>query len=235
VATDLELIYCANGNKRFAQIAIDAGFLYGAQMPGTVYYDLHFVDLHPERPPNQWDYVSKLRRHQPTMASVHDWHAGRGYQEIMLRAEEIAEHVRESILLIPKVPGTIKKIPRHINSRRVVLGYSVPTRHGKTDVPMLEFSGWPVHLLGGSPQRQMQIHSEMRNFADVVSVDGNMHLKMATQFNSFFDPCKTTQRGFWPSLVDYDGRKWGDGSGAADAPYEAFARSCRNIISAWRQ
>jgi len=30
-----DLIYCADGNSRYAQIAIDNGWYYGAQMPNT--------------------------------------------------------------------------------------------------------------------------------------------------------------------------------------------------------
>ena len=46
----MELIYCGGGNAKFAQIAIDAGFLYGAQLPSTVYHPLHFADQNWKRP-----------------------------------------------------------------------------------------------------------------------------------------------------------------------------------------
>ena len=39
-----EIIYCADGNERFARIAIDAGFTFGAQLPNTVYYPPEFTD-----------------------------------------------------------------------------------------------------------------------------------------------------------------------------------------------
>ena len=40
----LDLVYCAGGNARFAQIAIDAGYKYGARLPATVYHPVYFAD-----------------------------------------------------------------------------------------------------------------------------------------------------------------------------------------------
>lgn len=232
-----ELIFCANGNKRFAEIAIDAGFTYGAQMPGKVYFKPEFIDLDPKRPPDQWTYVSKLRRFRPRMATVHDWHDGRSFTEIMLRAEEITEYVTESVIIIPKVPGTIPEIPRTINGRRVILGFSVPTRHGRTDVDIAEFSGWPIHLLGGSPQKQMKLWRKFNRIAEVVSIDGNQHHLMATRFCQFWAPgtADYARNRFWPALREANGGElWKGGGVDADAPYEAFARSCKNIMEAWQ-
>jgi hypothetical protein len=40
----IDLIYCAAGNPRLYQIAHDAGYLYGARLPGTIYGPLHMAD-----------------------------------------------------------------------------------------------------------------------------------------------------------------------------------------------
>jgi hypothetical protein len=96
-------------------------------------------------------------------------------------------------------------------------------------VPVWEFGNRPVHLLGGSPHEQWRL----TNYLNVVSVDGNMCQMMATRHSAFYDPLKQTKRGHWPSLRDFDGDKWGDGSKNANAPYEAFERSCRNIMAMW--
>jgi len=228
-----KLIYCAGGNRRFAQIAIEAGFLFGSQMPQTVYYSPYFIDLDPNRLPKQPAYIARLRKHWPVMASVHDWSEDRRLGEILMRAEEIAQFT-DNVLLIPKVPGGISKLPRTINNKQVILGYSVPTKHGKTDIDITEFTGWPVHLLGGSPQRQMELFKEFSQIAEVISVDGNMHQLMAVKHCAFFDPSKQTKQGYWPSIKLFDGKQWGDGSNKADAPYEAFRRSCKNIRKAWQ-
>lgn len=232
------LIYCADGNSRFAQIAIKAGFKYGSQMPRKVYYEPFFIDLNPNNLPKQPVYVARLRKYSPFMASVHDWFEERRLAEILLRAEEIAQYT-QNVLLIPKVPGGIKRLPRQVNGKRVILGYSVPTSHGATEVGIGEFAGWPVHILGGSPIQQMKLFKEMSKLADVVSADGNYACKMATRWNQFFVPdgsATYARNRFWPTLREANGgEKWGDGSKKADAPYEAFRRSCQGIMEMWHR
>lgn len=223
-----ELIYCANGNARFAQIAIEAGFSYGAQLPGTVHFRPEFADQNWKQP-NREAYMNSLAQHRPRMASVLDWERDEQLPEVVAWAEDAAQWV-EVVMIIPKVMGGISRLPRAIGGKPVRLGFSVPTKHGGTSLPAWEFAGWPVHLLGGSPQAQMNLTPYFR----VVSTDGNMAHKMATQFCAFWDGAKTTSRGYWPSLKDFDGRFWGDGGDRADAPYEAFARSCRAIMEAWK-
>lgn len=224
-----ELIYCSDGNRRFAEIAIDAGFTYGAQMPNTIYFQPEFVDQN-WKSPDLNKYAAVVVEHNPRLATVLDWEQTEQLPEVLSWAETIAPYV-EMVIIIPKVIGEVGRLPRIIGGRPVRLGYSVPTRFGGTCVPAWEFGGWPVHLLGGSPQVQYQLSYYM----DVRSVDGNMHLKMATQYNTFFDLQKRTRRGYWPSLKDFDGKKWGDGSASADAPYEAFRRSCLAIHKMWRR
>lgn len=222
-----ELIYCADGNARYAEIAINAGFLYGAQVPNTVYFDPYFVDQDWKNPDLD-RYAEAVKNHRPFMASVLDWESQPQLPEVLRWAETIAPVV-EVIMIIPKVVGGIDQIPEQIAGKSVRLGYSVPTKFGGTGVPIWEFKRRPTHLLGGSPQKQR----ELTYYLNVISVDGNMHLKMANQFNAFFDPQRRTPRGYWPTIEEYDGAKWGDGSDTADAPYEAFRRSCEAIWAMW--
>jgi hypothetical protein len=150
-------------------------------------------------------------------------------------AEEAAQYV-ERVLIVPKVIGGIPDIPRRIGGRDVVLAYSVPTRYAGTQLPVWEFAGWPIHLLGGSPQAQMQMWRYLNNIADVVSADGNYAQKMATRYCQFWvsGTARYAINRWWPTLREADGETWGDGTNEADAPYEAFRRSCQNIVAAWR-
>lgn len=50
LATNIDLIYCGGGNKRFHEIATRYGFLYGVQLPDTVYGELHFADQNWKKP-----------------------------------------------------------------------------------------------------------------------------------------------------------------------------------------
>lgn len=223
------LIFCGGGNRRFGQIAIDAGFLYGSQLPDTVYFPLYFADQD-WRKPDRERYMAGLARHRPVMATVLDWERAEQLPEVLDWAEEAGQYVSE-IVIVPKVMGGISQLPQRVGARRVVLGYSVPTRYAGTELPVWEFAGWPIHLLGGSPHRQMQIWSYLNNICEVVSVDGNMTSKMATRHCQFWVPgtAQYARNRWWPMLREADGGSWGH-----DAPCEAFRRSCQNVMAAWR-
>lgn len=132
-------------------------------------------------------------------------------------AETVAPYV-ERVVIIPKVFDGIHRLPREIGGAQVVLGYSVPTRFGATETPVWEFSGWPVHLLGGSPQAQL----ELAHYLDVRSLDGNAARRAA-------------QHGVWWNAGR---RQWitrdPNLSTAVDMPYRAFEQSCREIVRAWQ-
>lgn len=236
-----ELIYCADGNRKFAKIAIDAKFRYGAKLPATVYFEPDFVD-NEFKNPRHVPYIKALRKWQPRMASVLDIEEWRRLDEYLMRAEDVSRHC-QIVMLIPKVPGIINELPEVILGKPVRLGYSVPSGYSKTEVDPKEFGDRPVHLLGGSPLKQLSLTREM----NVVSTDGNYAQKL-TRFCQFFYPeflwdeeyrdkvqKKQVRNSIWPTLIEKDGKPWGDGSNTADAPYEAFRRSCENIMAMWNR
>lgn len=158
------------------------------------------------------------------MATVLDWEEPEQLPEVLSWAEEAAQHVRESVVIIPKVPGLVGQIPEQVGGKRVVLGYSVPTSYGASPLGLWEFRGRPVHLLGGSPQRQMDIRRYLR--AEVVSVDGNMSGQQARK-GRFWSQQKTA-KGHWNQLSSTgDCRTEG-------AHHEAFRRSMVAIREVWR-
>lgn len=212
-----DLIYCASGNKRFAEIAIDHGFLYGAQLPPRgIHFWPYFADQD-WKAPDRERYMAELDKHRPFMASVLDWERSEQLDEVLGWAEDAARFV-QVVMIIPKVIGETHRVPRWIGGRPVRLGYSVPTKFGGTSVPIWEFYGRPVHLLGGNPHKQI----EMAHYLDVASVDGNYANMMATRYNEYW------RGGKWCELSDHGGHV------AEDAPYAAFELSCRNIMAAWQ-
>lgn len=223
-----ELIYCANGNPRYAEIAINAGYTYGAQLPGTVYFHPEFVDQNWKKP-DRAKYMAALSEHRPRMASVLDWEREEQLSEVMGWAEDAAQFV-DIVMIVPKIHGSIAKLPRSIGGADVRLGYSVPTKHGGTEVMAFEFLGWAVHLLGGSPGAQMRIAA---TGLDVRSADGNMMQKLASSRCLFWRPGKRPFANGWISIEKADGEKWNGGAVDAGANYEAFRRSCENIRKAW--
>lgn len=213
------LIYCADGSPRMVEIAMRAGFHYGAQLPNTIYAPVWFSDQnwkHPDRAA----YMAALAVQRPHMATVLDWERDDQEAEVFSWAEEAAQFV-DVVAIIPKVPGTIARIPRRINGASIVLAYSVPTKFAGTPVPMWEFQGRPVHLLGGTPQGQMNL----ARYLDVFSADGNMANKMAVRFCAYWEngTGRTEKSRWWTQLLPL--RK--------DGCYEAFGISCHNIMAAW--
>lgn len=239
------LIYCAGGNARFAQIAIEHGFEYGAQLPDTIYFPAYFVDQNWKNPDFE-KYMKALAETRPCLATVLDWERWGQYARVIWWAVNAVKYATEAVVIIPKIPGSIRFIPKFIGEMPVRLGYSVPTRYGGTTVPISEFIGWPhgVHLLGGSPEKQIEL-SGLNKLAffdnvpklDVRSADTNYHQFMAKNYNQFWMPGNATwaRNRYWPTLREANGGQlWGDGSKKADAPYKAFELSCQNIMKEWR-
>lgn len=227
----IELIYCAGGNARFAEIAVRHGFLYGAQLPATTYEEVYFADQN-WRAPDRERYMGAIRRlnylqdARVQIATVLDWEHEWQYPFVLAWAEELAAIVARAVLIIPKIPGTIERIPDAIGGRVIRLAYSVPTRFSRTTVPIEEFGDRPVHLLGGSPHAQMKLIKKM----NVISVDGNYAQKMATRYCQFWTSGNAhyAKNRWWPTLKEADGKRW-----EVDGLYEAFERSCKNIMEAW--
>ena len=144
-----QLIWCADGNKSHSDLAVASGWFYGARLPakGLADHPLHFADQN-WKEPDRAAYMKAIAQHRPIMATVLDWEREEQWPEVLDWAEEAAQHVVESILIIPKVPGMLGQIPRTIGGKPVRLAYSVPTTYGGSPVPLWEFAGWSVHLLG---------------------------------------------------------------------------------------
>jgi hypothetical protein len=212
------LIYCAGGNRRLAEIAAEAGFRCGAQLPDTIYLPLYFADQDWRRPDRQ-RYMAALAEHKPYMATVIDWERAEQLAEVLDWAEEASEHV-SVVMVVPKVQGGIERLPARVGKAEVRLGYSVPSSYGASELMLTEFTERPVHLLGGNPWRQM----ELAHYLDVRSVDGNSHQGAAVRW------CMVWTERRWERLQVLEGTRR-----KVDAPYEAFRRSCVNIAAAWRK
>lgn len=241
-----EVIYCANGNRKFAEIAINYKFVYGAQLPGTVYFAPQFVDQD-WKSPDLEKYVKAIFLHNPRIATVLDWERWSQLGTVMHWAHIIAPYVREAIVIIPKVKtarsGWQNYIPKSIKGLEVRLGYSIKTKYGGTPVHLTQFLGWPIHLLGGNPLVQAKTAGILRGNnclvdapkLNVVSVDGNYHHRQAMH-NRFFildGSARYARNRFWPTLKEFYSQKWGNGSSRADAPYKAFSNSCKTIKAMW--
>lgn len=101
-----------------------------------------------------------------SLAQILDW------------AYELSEYA-ENVIVIPKHDCLDEIDPRF------VFGYSVPTSHGGTPLPIEMFDGRPVHLLGGSWKRQLAYLDVIPN--SVVSIDNN-HLSRVAKHGGVIYP-----------------------------------------------
>ena len=206
------LIYCSGKSRRLDTIAKDCGLELGIQLPSpTLYFWPFFVDQN-WKAPNRTQYVQSIQSIKPTMATVIDIESHNLFKDALSWAEDISSFV-EYIIMIPKVSGIIQDIPLSINGTQVILGYSVPTKYGTTSTPLWEFRDRRVHLLGGSPKKQV----ELWRYLDVFSCDGNAMRYAAMKFGHFWNGSK------WEYI----------GSNDRDKIYEAFKISCENIVRMW--
>jgi len=217
------LIYCADGNRRFAEIALRHGYKYGAQLPNTVYFPPMFTDQN-WRNPDRPGYMAAVQKFRPALATVLDWEREEQLPDVLDWAEEAAQWVTEAVILIPKVVGGVKRLPREICGKQVRLGYAAATTFSGTPVPISEFRDWPVHCLGGGPANQMDLARSL----DVQSADGNYIQSMARKYAQFYSPSASRAKNrSWPTLT---------GAGLLvewDAPYVAFELTCIAVPMAW--
>lgn len=206
----MDLIYCAGGNTRLARIAIDEGFLYGARSDdirelrcdGLVDIDWRRYD---------WRrHLNAITLHRPRYAVAPDVLSLREVPRVLRLAQQIADCSARPVI-VPKVPGVVRYIPREF-----LVGVSVPTTYAGFLPPIAELVGREVHLLGGSPrqQRELWLHYCTEG-VNVVSADANCHSK-ASDFGSY-----------------WDGKQWCDRDRGWIGKYEAFRRSCQGIVRMW--
>lgn len=214
----IDLVYCAAGNARFADIAIRHGYRYGAQLPHTsVYHPLWFADQNWKQPKRQ-AYMAALEKYRPYLATVLDLERPEQLEEVLGWISEAAPYVEE-IMVIPKYIGAIDALPRSVATKPIRLGYSVASLYGSTPVPTAEFGAWPVHLLGGNPKQQLRLAAAM----NVISADGNS-MQRAAMFGTVWAD------GRWLRAYRYFGRY----ATEPDLMYRAFEHSCINVMAAWR-
>lgn len=101
---------------------------------------------------------------------------------ILKEAERLSEFSTH-VALVPKDPllnGRLTELIPH----NYILGYSVPTKYGGTEVSIESFDR-PVHLLGGRPDVQRRLGAIL----DVFSLDCN-RFTLDARFGDYFDGCK---------------------------------------------
>lgn len=193
----LDLIYSCSGGASHAEtlaafrLGWQAGLLSSAVTSGRMFFSrypraprLAFMD-------NPWHgydhdkHTAAVRELRPKYATTRDLltreqcqAAGVEYlslEQVLDQAAELAPYC-DNVILIPKY-DCLDKLPEAIGAARVVLGYSVQSSYGGTELPIKAFTDRPIHLLGGSWKRQRAYLNLMGE--DVVSLDNNHLLNVA--------------------------------------------------------
>ena len=220
------MIWCQGGNPRSARLAVESGWWYGFRSDSNHYAQelgpVALLDSHWEMGKVDWPrHLKTAAEVRPWLATVPDTMTEEQLPLTLAQAEELSPHC-EQVLIVPKAPGLIERIPREIKGKRVVLGYSVPTSYGGTELPLWDFAGWPVHLLGGSAREQC----ELCGYLNVVSADGNVAWFLARR------GIVVTDGGVGGKTVrQMDGQRWAGEHGHL----EALRRSFVNLRRFWER
>jgi hypothetical protein len=203
---DFDFIYTDSSSKGLCCMAIQAGLKYGIQSgyKGCVRVDefsgrhkVVFVDCDYKKY-NHKKHLKSIKEFKPKYATVRDImsknqceEAGIEYfplSQILNYAHELNDYA-ENVILIPKM-DVIDRIPKEF-----MLGYSIPTSHGGTELPIESFEDFKVHLLGGSWKKQLW---HIERYSNVVSCDNNMVNKRAIYGNFVYPDGKLG------NLTDFD-------------------------------
>jgi hypothetical protein len=169
-------------SRTVLRIAIQHGWL-----PGARYTNLRDVREFPRLGFLDIDWKNyNFTRHllaaqstKPLITVAQDVEDKHGLNQILEQAYRLADYA-DHVVIVPKDPTfdeeSINGIPE-----RFLLGYSVPTRYGKTTLKT-EIFRRPVHLLGGRPDVQLQLARRLK----VFSLDCN-RFTLDARYGDFFD------------------------------------------------
>lgn len=195
--------------SQWTPMAYYSGWKWGIQSSEKVispnynlHYDVTFVD-NEYKNYNHQQHCQVVKRFTPKYCTTRDLmtmgqcqQAGIEYysfEQVMEQAAELEQYA-QNVIIIPKY-DCLDKIPE-----KYMLGYSVPTSHGGTPLPVAAFKGRRIHLLGGSWKAQLAHMAELGD--DVVSVDNN-YIHRQAEYGQFVykdDETNDIQTAFGSSL-----------------------------------
>ncbi len=164
------------------EIAVEHGWLPGARYTNLRdvrrFSPLGFLDI-------EWSRYD-FRRHlevasltRPMITVARDVEERRDLRRILDQAYRLLEYVHY-VVVVPKDPLLERKLSSSIPAE-FLLGFSVPTKYGRTKLSPLAFQR-PVHLLGGRPDVQRSLAAVM----PVFSIDANQ-FTLDAAFGDYFD------------------------------------------------
>jgi len=207
----MDIIYCAGGNTRLAQIAIEEGFLYGSRSDDIRNIRCNgIIDINWKK--YNWEnHKALVATHRPKYAVAPDIVDCNKINETIDLATSL-QNFCSRVIIVPKIHGVISKIPLSF-----VVGISLPSSYAGFIPHFKELIGRDIHLLGGTPgqQRSFWKYYSQKGLT-ITSVDCNSHSK-TSDFGSY-----------------WNGFKWCKVNSKTIGKYEVFRMSCQGIIYMWK-
>lgn len=210
-------------NKRMPDVARSSGMAYGTRhtekpRDWAFAVDIHWKDY-------DWTvYLAKIRAWQPVQALAADYLAPEQKDTMLAQVADLQAAGVLRVMVCPKFHGAVADIPADC-----IVAVSIPSSYAGFVPDFSELRGRRVHLLGGSPVKWFGQTGKRRHMSatgylaalrgagvQVLSVDGNVHMKVASQ------------GGFWG-----DGR-WRLDSLDRARPFDLYALAAlsgRNIVN----
>ena len=171
----------ATHSKRVQKIAVEHGWLPSARYTNLrdvkEFDKVHFIDIDFKN----YSFAKHLKAVQnskPHLTVARDVFSIKDLDEILIEAEELQKY-SDKVIIVPKDKKLKGCFDKYI-PKQYMLGYSVPTKYGGTEIPPSEFKR-PTHLLGGRPDTQRNLANEI----NVYSFDCN-RFTLDASFGDYF-------------------------------------------------
>lgn len=172
------IIMC-KGSSIAAISGLDCGWIYGTRHTEKPVQQPFFVDIQWEE--YDWlDYCHKLSLWRPVMAMAPDLLDRSQVPDLYKKIRDLKSLGVLEIGVCPKFEGAVRFLPSWIT-----VCVSIPSSYAGYLPPKEELNGRRVHLLGGSPRRQLDFIQQHENCI-VSSLDMNYHTK-ASGFGALFN------------------------------------------------
>lgn len=203
----VEFVYVRGGDKTAPVIAAAAGVGYGVRDDYTAYTTVTMLDINWKRV-NWARYMELIDQYRPTLALAPDYEYPWQFTALTRQIEDLRARVSR-VLVCPKFNGAIQHVPLWC---RIALSVPAPSYAGFLPEDLSVLAGRKIHLLGGKPEKQMDLITKLAAVGAIVeSADGSF-LAMKAANGQYFE-----------------NGKWRDVRGKGIPTIELATMSARNI------
>lgn len=171
----------ATHSKRVQKIAVKYGWLPSARYTNLRdvkdFEKVHFIDIDFKNYSFE-KHFEAVKICRPHLTVARDVFSISELDSILIEAEMLEEY-SDHVIIVPKDKKLMGNLDNLI-PQKYLLGYSVPTKYGGTEIPPSEFNR-PTHLLGGRPDTQRNLAEEI----NVYSFDCN-RFTLDASFGDYF-------------------------------------------------